>query len=127
MKPIFAGWHRTIEALACGARSAMVRAIQELSTVTRIPARFFSRVATFGVLALALGLTGCGRKGPLDLPSSAAVAEPAQAAPQKPGPMGASPFSGPPKRDEPEAFGPTGAPVAPKGQKKALFLDWLID
>jgi predicted small lipoprotein YifL len=105
----------------------MVRAIQELSSVTPTPARLFFRVATLGVLALAFGLTGCGRKGPLDLPSSAAVAEPAQAAPQAAGPMGASPFSGPPKRDEPEAFSPTGAPVAAKGQKKALFLDWLID
>jgi predicted small lipoprotein YifL len=87
----------------------------------------FIRVATLGAVALALGLAGCGRKGPLDLPPSASVAEPAAAAPEKPGAMSMNPMSSPAKRDEPDAFSATGAPVAPQGQKKPLFLDWLID
>jgi predicted small lipoprotein YifL len=34
----------------------------------------FSRLALIGVLAAALGLAACGRKGPLDLPPAASAA-----------------------------------------------------
>jgi predicted small lipoprotein YifL len=94
--------------------------------VTRTADRIVIHLAAIGALALALGLAGCGRKGPLDLPPSAVAAEPVEAAPA-PGPAGLSPLSGPPKRNVPEAFGPNGEPRAAAGQKKPLFLDWLID
>jgi predicted small lipoprotein YifL len=104
----------------------MLPSIQELSSVTRTPGRLFIRVATIGSLAVALGLAGCGRKGPLDPPPSGAVAEPVQAVPTGPGPS-MNPISGPAKSNAPNAFGPNGEPVAAKGQKKSLFLDWLLD
>jgi predicted small lipoprotein YifL len=51
--------------------------------------RTFYRLALIGVLAAALGLAACGRKGPLDPPPSAAAggeAQQAGTAPGEPGP-----------------------------------------
>jgi len=45
-----------------------------------------SRLAVLGVLAAALTVAGCGRKGPLDAPPSAAIDAPAS-----PGPAAAAP------------------------------------
>ena len=59
---------------------------------------------------LAFGLTGCGRKGPLDLPPSAAINQP-------PGAEAA----------EAPAVGPDGRPIAPPGSKKRLPIDALLD
>ncbi len=83
----------------------------------------FARLALIGALAAALGLTGCGRKGPLDPPPSALAAPSEQAAPAEasPNPLARSA----PKKLE--AFGPDGRPVAPPGPKKPLPLDWLLD
>ena len=61
-----------------------------------------------GILLLAL--TGCGRKGPLDLPPSAAINQP-------PGSAAA----------EAPAMGPDGRPVAPAGTKRPLPIDWLLN
>ena len=54
-----------------GGRSAMVRPIFGAFFDMRIGGRTLSRLALIGVLAAALGLAACGRKGGLDLPPSA--------------------------------------------------------
>ena len=66
------------------------------------------RFAVLGILVLTLA--GCGRKGPLDLPPSAAINQP-------PGTAAA----------EAPAVGSDGRPVAPAGNKKRLPIDWLLD
>jgi len=71
-------------------------------SVRRLP------LVVLGIVALAL--SGCGRKGPLDLPPSAAIHQP-------PGSDAA----------EAAAIGPDGRPVAPAGNKKRLPIDWLLD
>jgi predicted small lipoprotein YifL len=78
----------------------------------------FNRLAVIGALAAMLALTGCGRKGPLDPPPSASAAERAAA--------------GDPQAGQSAQSGPTmdaqGRPIAPQsGQKKKIFLDWLLD
>ena len=65
-------------------------------------------LVALGIVALAL--SGCGRKGPLDLPPSAAINQP-------PGSAAA----------EAPAIGPDGRPVAPAGNKKPLPIDWLLN
>jgi len=84
----------------------------------------FGHLAMLGALAAALGLTGCGRKGPLDLPP-AALTQPGQAAAAEPG-LGVSPMARAPQGG-PKAFDSTGRPIAPKGAKKPLPIDWLLD
>ncbi len=73
-----------------------------IRSVRRLP------LVVLGILALAL--SGCGRKGPLDLPPSAAINQP-------PGSAAA----------EAPAIGPDGRPVAPAGNKKPLPIDWLLN
>lgn len=72
-----------------------------IRSVRRLP------LVVLGILALAL--SGCGRKGPLDLPPSAAINQPPGTAAEAP------------------AVGPDGRPVAPAGTKKRLPIDWLLD
>jgi predicted small lipoprotein YifL len=73
-----------------------------IRSVRRLP------LVVLGILAFAL--SGCGRKGPLDLPPSAAINQP-------PGTAAA----------EAPAVGPDGRPIAPAGNKKRLPIDWLLD
>jgi predicted small lipoprotein YifL len=72
------------------------------------------------VVVLALG--GCGRKGPLDLPPTAANAPPQATA---------APDSDAARAAQPGVFNPTyGAdapPEAPKGRKKPFVLDPLLN
>ena len=75
-----------------------------IRSVRRLP------LVVLGILALAL--SGCGRKGPLDLPPSAAINQP-------PGAAAAA-------AEAPEV-GPDGRPVAPPGKKKRLPIDWLLN
>jgi predicted small lipoprotein YifL len=56
-----------------------------------------------------LTLAGCGRKGPLDLPPTAANDQP-------PGNTAQGP-----------AFGTGDRPIAAPGKKKDLPIDWLLD
>jgi predicted small lipoprotein YifL len=77
--------------------------------------RFAFRLAVLGVLIAALGLAGCGRKGPLD-PPPAAVAAPA--------PAGATPDAKPGPAD---GFDEQGRPVAPQSAQKRTILDWLLN
>jgi len=72
----------------------------------------FLRIATVGALVSALALTGCGRKGPLDAPPSAAVSQPATDTPP----------------DNARAIGPDGRPIAPPPSgKRWTPLDILLD
>ena len=65
-------------------------------------------VVVLGILALALA--GCGRKGPLDAPPSAAITQPAGAA-----------------ASETAAVDADGRPMAPPGKKDKLPIDWILD
>ena len=69
------------------------------------------RLAAIGALALSFALTACGRKGPLDLPPSAAAQPPS---PQQRAESG-------PAEDE------HGLPPPAQGQRKSFFLDWLLN
>jgi len=81
----------------------------------------YLRIALIGVLAAALPLAGCGRKGPLDPPPGGSQL----------GSVGVkTPVSGrtaPPPKEKPPEYDEDGRPIIPEGQKKKLFLDWLIE
>ncbi len=90
--------------------------------------RSFLRLALIGALVASLGLAACGRKGSLDLPPGASLAGESQA--NVPGPMnssgGAVPFGGQAKDDN-TGVGPDGQPPTPKGPKKRIPLDVLLN
>jgi predicted small lipoprotein YifL len=67
-----------------------------------------ARMLLIPAAVLVLALSGCGRKGSLDLPPSASVAQP------------------PPAAATEQQVGPDGRPVAP-GTKKQLPIDWLLN
>jgi predicted small lipoprotein YifL len=97
--------------------------------VTRLCDRPFLRLAVIGALFAALGLAGCGRKGPLDPPPGASVAD----QPVAPGLMSATgsraqatPIGGQANRDNP-GVGPDGQPLAPAGPNKRIPLDVLLN
>jgi predicted small lipoprotein YifL len=72
--------------------------------------RALTRLALVAALTAALGLTACGRKGPLEPPPSASItAPPAQ------GPAGQ------------QRYDAAGKPIAPERQQKTFFLDWLLN
>lgn len=88
----------------------MVRPIQEL---------LLTRWLRFGAgmlaaLALVLTLSGCGRKGKLNPPPSASAV-------QKDAPADQTA-----EKEQPD-FDEEGKPVAPRGEKKSFFLDWLLN
>jgi predicted small lipoprotein YifL len=73
-----------------------------------------ARIALIGALVAALGLAGCGRKGGLDPPPAAAVADPAVVA--QPG-LGPSP-----------EVAPDGRAVAPaQGPQRRTPIDFLLN
>jgi len=79
-----------------------------------------TRIAVIGALVAALGLAGCGRKGGLDPPPDASIAEPTAGAQPGPG-SGPGPVAGP-------AIGPDGKALAPaQGPKRSTPIDWLLN
>ncbi len=82
----------------------------------------FSGWTALVVSVAALTLAGCGRKGPLDLPPTAASASTANVAPTADSETEAA--------NRPSVFNPyygaNAAPTAPKGSKKAFILDPLL-
>jgi predicted small lipoprotein YifL len=80
-----------------------------------------TRIAVIGALVAALGLAGCGRKGGLDPPPGASIAE--QNAGARPG-LGAA---GPGPGADP-LIGPDGKALAPaQGPQRRTPIDWLVD
>ena len=90
--------------------------------------RPFVRLALIGAAIAALGLSACGRKGPLDPPPGASL----QGVPQANMPDLMSdkgrvtPIGGEAKDGNP-GVGPDGQPLAPKGPDKRIFLDGLLN
>ena len=90
--------------------------------MSRFDARPFLRLALIGALAASLGLAACGRKGPLDPPPGASLEGEPQ--PDIPGMLSSNP---PAPRANVEG-GQDGQPLtAPKGQKKRIPLDVLLN
>lgn len=88
----------------------------------------FIRLATIGVLVAALGLAGCGRKGPLDPPPGASLEGVTQ--PDMPNLMSSNGRATPIGGEAPDGnpgVGPNGQPLAPKGPKKRIPLDVLLN
>ncbi len=88
---------------------------------TRPIFRFAAHRAVFGAilgaLAATLALSGCGRKGPLDPPPASSQAQGQAGSGEAAGQSGAQAIE----------YGPDGRMLAPRGQKKKLPADWLID
>ncbi len=84
----------------------------------------WTRFAAIGVLVAALGLSACGRKGPLDPPPSAAM--PAQSSLQPAAPADPTLAGGPPPV---AGVGPDGKALAPppSGNRQPFILDWLVE
>ncbi len=75
------------------------------------------------VSAAALALSGCGRKGPLDLPPTASSQAPLAAAPGEP--AVADQASKPNLFNS--SYGANSPPPTPKGPKRPFVLDPLLD
>jgi len=83
-----------------------------------------------GAALAALALAGCGRKGPLELPPSAAAVPQERQAPGL-SPLGSGPPSEPASQrsaiGEPAGIASDGRAIAPVGEKRRIPLDVLID
>ena len=89
--------------------------------------RTFLRLALVGALAASLGLAACGRKGPLDPPPGASLAgEPQASAPASTSSPIISPIGGQAK-DGNAGVDSNGRAIAPKGEKKQIPLDVLLN
>ena len=80
------------------------------------------------VLAVALGLAACGRKGDLDPPPGASVTGQPQTQTNSGllGPVAVSPIGGQSSGGNP-GVGADGQPEAPRGPKKSIPLDVLLN
>jgi predicted small lipoprotein YifL len=99
----------------------MVRPSSGARTVPRPFVSLVPRCAVVAVLALALGLAACGRKGALDPPPGAAAAE----LPAVPGTPPATAAGADTRAAAPA--GTDGQAAAPAVPKKRLPIDWLLD
>jgi predicted small lipoprotein YifL len=75
------------------------------------------RLGLLGALCALLLLSGCGRKGPLDLPPTSRLQQ-GSAAPRQGADPAPTPQAG---------FDQDDRPVAAPSQKPHFFLDWLLD
>ena len=105
--------------LANDTHSDMLREMSE-PAVSRPNLSSFSLVL-IGALALALPLSGCGRKGGLDPPPGGSQLE--AGAVRTPVTRRGAPVT-PEKAPE---YDEDGRPIAPTGPRKKLPADWLID
>jgi len=90
--------------------------------VIELSGQQWARLAAIGVLVAALGLSACGRKGPLDPPPSAAI--PGQSSLQ-PAPADPTLLGAPPLQPGVDRDGKAVAP--PPSGRQPFFLDWLVE
>jgi predicted small lipoprotein YifL len=89
--------------------------------------RPFLRLALIGALAASVGLAACGRKGPLDPPPGASLEGVPQAnMPDLMSKNRSTPIGGQAQGGN-TGVGPDGQPLAPKGPKKQIPLDVLLN
>ena len=88
--------------------------------------RPFLRLALIGLAVAALGLTACGRKGALDPPPGASLAGEQSNAPNPLSSPIATPIGGHAKEGD-AGVRADGQPLAPKGPKKQIPLDILLN
>ena len=89
--------------------------------------RPFLRLALIGALAASLGLASCGRKGPLDPPPGASLeGQPQANMPDLMSSNRGTPIGGQTQGGN-AGVGPDGQPLAPKGPKKQIPLDVLLN
>jgi predicted small lipoprotein YifL len=88
--------------------------------VNRSERRNYQGWALILVSATALALSGCGRKGPLDLPPTASAQAPLAAAPGEP-------VADQPSKPSLFTSSSNSAPPTPKGPKRPFVLDPLLD
>jgi len=115
----------------------MVRVLSGVSGVIGLRNVTMKQGLVLGAMVVALGLAGCGRKGPLDPPPSASVGAPAQnnAQTTQPGPgftsLGSSQAQEPESQrtvnGERAGVATDGRAIAPRGEKRHIPLDALID
>jgi predicted small lipoprotein YifL len=105
----------------------MVRPIQERDVFEFH--RLSRGLAIAVALAAALALAACGRKGDLDPPPGASVTGQPQAQTQSGllSPVGVTPIGGGQAASGGPSVGPNGEPLAPKGPKKFIPLDVLLN
>ena len=96
--------------------------------MSRFCHRPFFHLALIGALAASLALAACGRKGPLDAPPGVASvqSEPQANNPGLMSPIGATPIGGQAKEDF-AGVDSSGRAVAPRGEKKRIPLDVLLN
>ena len=95
--------------------------------MNRFCERPFLRLALIGALVASLGLAACGRKGPLDPPPGASLeGEPQANMPNIMSNRGMPPIGGEAK-DGNAGVDANGKPIAPKGPKKKIPLDVLLN
>lgn len=91
----------------------------------------WSKLATVGLILSACALGGCGRKGPLDLPPGAALT-PSQAQVESGETQTYRSQAAPGSSADETLFAPSGSQsgrqmTAPRGEKKRIFLDPILD
>ena len=102
----------------------MVRPALGIFEVTRDDRRIYRRRGLILLGAAALALSGCGRKGPLDLPPTASGQPQQQSAAIQPDP------NAPPQAANPNLFNPNNSdqlPTAGRGPKRPFALDPLLN
>ena len=111
-------------AIAYAARSDIVRGNSGSVLVIRSVDRRFVCLAVIGMLGAAFTLAGCGRKGALDPPPSASLAQPAAIEQPSVGEAAEPAFSGFVRAPQEQAVKPP--PPAPPEKKSSFILDWLL-
>jgi predicted small lipoprotein YifL len=91
------------------------------------------KLAALASIGAALTLSGCGRKGPLELPPSAQTPQNTStraaqnATPDPMTALGGPTQSGQKKEKKPEAFDANGNPTAPSKTNRTSILDGMLD
>ena len=114
MSPPQCGLIRTVAGSPVGGR-----------VLARVHLKIPRTVALIAALAAVLGLAGCGREGPLELPPGPAPATPAASSELR-SPDGTPAPGSPQDTATKTGFDAQGNPVAAPGQKRPFILDPLL-